>query len=53
MGHVAHTEERRGVYMVLIRKPEGKVPLGRTRHRRLIIFKKVFLRLVRWGRGMD
>jgi len=25
--------ERRGVYRVLIRKSEGKTPLGRTRHR--------------------
>ena len=26
-------EERRGVYRVLVRKPEGKRPLGRPRHR--------------------
>jgi len=25
--------ERRGVYMVLVEKPEGKRPLGRPRHR--------------------
>jgi hypothetical protein len=25
--------ERRGVYKVLVRKPEGKRPLGRPRHR--------------------
>ena len=25
--------ERRGVYMVLVGKPEGKRPLGRPRHR--------------------
>ena len=25
--------ERRGVYRVLLGKPEGKRPLGRTRHR--------------------
>jgi hypothetical protein len=25
--------ERRGVYMVLVGKPEGKRPLGRSRHR--------------------
>ena len=25
--------ERRGVYRVLVRKPEGKRPLGRLRHR--------------------
>jgi hypothetical protein len=25
--------QRRGVYRVLVRKPEGKRPLGRSRHR--------------------
>jgi hypothetical protein len=25
--------ERRGAYRVLVRKPEGKRPLGRPRHR--------------------
>jgi hypothetical protein len=28
-GHVARREERRGVYRVLVRKPDGKRPLGR------------------------
>jgi len=32
-GHVAHMGEERGVYRVLVRKPEGKRPLGRPRHR--------------------
>jgi len=32
-GHVAHMGERRGVYRVLMGKPEGKRPLGRHRHR--------------------
>ena len=32
-GHVAHMEEGRGVYKVLLGKPEGKRPLGRPRHR--------------------
>jgi len=32
-GHVAHMGERRGVYRVLVGKPEGKRPLGRPRHR--------------------
>jgi len=32
-GQVACMEERRGVYMILVRKPEGKRPLGRPRHR--------------------
>ena len=32
-GHVAHTGEERGVYRVLVGKPEGKRPLGIPRHR--------------------
>ena len=32
-GHVAHMDERRGVYRVLVGKPEGKIPLGRRRHK--------------------
>ena len=31
--HVAHTGEERGVYRVLVGKPEGKRPLGRPRRR--------------------
>jgi hypothetical protein len=30
-GHVARMEERRGVYRVLVRKPEGKRRNGRPR----------------------
>jgi hypothetical protein len=32
-GHVARMGEDRGVYRVLVRKPEGKRPLGRPRRR--------------------
>jgi hypothetical protein len=32
-GHVARMGERRGVYRVLVGRPEGKRPLGRPRHR--------------------
>jgi len=32
-GHVARMGERRGIYRVLVEKPEGKRPLGRTRRR--------------------
>ena len=32
-GHVAHMGEERGVYRVLVGKPEGRRPLGRHRHR--------------------
>ena len=30
-GHVARMGERRGIYRVLVGKPEGKRPLGRPR----------------------
>jgi len=33
LGHVARMGERRGVYRVLVGKPEGRRPLGRPRHR--------------------
>jgi hypothetical protein len=32
-GHVARIEEGRGVYRVLVGRPEGKRPTGRPRHR--------------------
>jgi len=32
-GHVARMGEARGVYRILLGKPEGKRPLGRPRHR--------------------
>ena len=32
-GHVARMGEERGVYRVLLRKPEGRRPLGRPRRR--------------------
>jgi hypothetical protein len=32
-GHVARIGERRGIYRVLVGKPESKKPLGRPRHR--------------------
>ena len=34
-GHVMHMGEERGVYRVLVGKPEGKRPLGRPRRRRV------------------
>jgi len=33
VGHVVHMGDRRGVYRVLVGKPEGKRPLGRPRCR--------------------
>jgi len=32
-GHVARVGEKRGLYRVLVGKPEGKRPLGRPRRR--------------------
>ena len=32
-GHVARMEQSRNAYRVLVRKPEGKMPLGRPRRR--------------------
>ena len=32
-GHVARMREKRGVYRVLVEKPEGNRPLGRLRRR--------------------
>jgi len=32
-GHVARMWEKRGIYRVLVGKPEGKRPLGRPRHK--------------------
>jgi hypothetical protein len=31
-GLVACVEEKRGVYRILVGKPEGKIPFGRPRH---------------------
>jgi hypothetical protein len=31
VGHVVHMGEERGIYRVLVGKPEGKRPLGRPR----------------------
>jgi hypothetical protein len=33
VGHVARMGEMRGVYRLMVGKPEGKRPLGRPRHR--------------------
>jgi hypothetical protein len=32
-GHVAHVGKRRGAYRILVRRPEGRRPLGRHRLR--------------------
>jgi hypothetical protein len=50
-GHVAHKEGRRCAYRVLLWTPEGKRPLGRSRHRWEDNIK-MDLHEVGWG-GMD
>jgi hypothetical protein len=32
MGHIAHMEEMRNAYEILVRKPEGRRPHGRPKH---------------------
>jgi hypothetical protein len=44
--------ERRDAYSVLVGKPEGRRPLGRSRRRREDNIK-MNLRDVGWGRGLD
>jgi hypothetical protein len=34
-GHAARIEGKRNAYRILVGKPEGRTPLGRTRHRRV------------------
>jgi hypothetical protein len=41
-GHVARMVERRYVYRVLVRRPEGKKPLGTLRSRWGIILRWIF-----------
>jgi hypothetical protein len=50
-GHVASMGERRGVYRVLVGKPEGKRPLGKPRRRWNVIIE-MDLQKVGCG-GMD
>jgi hypothetical protein len=51
-GHVARMEEKRNVYRLLVRKPEGKRPLGRPRRRRIDNIKmgllEIGLNVVDW-----
>jgi hypothetical protein len=49
-GACSTTGEIRGVYRVLVGRPEGKRPLGRPRRRLDDI--KIYLHKVGWG-GMD
>jgi hypothetical protein len=47
-GHVARVGEQRKVYRVLVRKPEGKSPLGRPK-RRWEDWIRMDLREIGWG----
>jgi transcription termination factor 2 len=47
-GHVARIGEGRGVYRVLVGRPEGKSPLGRPRRR-----WKYNIKLELWENGID
>ena len=45
--------ERRGVYRVLVGKPEGKRPLGRPRRRRHLILNWILKDIGLEGYGLD
>jgi hypothetical protein len=47
-GQLAHMEEKRNAYRILMRKPEGKRPLGRPRHRWEDNIK-MDVRVIGWG----
>jgi hypothetical protein len=50
-GHVARIREKRNAYRILLGKPEGKRPVGRSK-RRWVDNIKIELREIGWG-GMD
>ena len=52
-GHVACMWERRGVYRVLVGKPEGKRPLGRPRRRWEDNIKMDLEEVGIWEYGLD
>ena len=52
-GHVARMGERRGVYRVLVGKPEGKRQLGRPRHRWEDNIKMDLQEVEYGGHGLD
>jgi hypothetical protein len=51
-GHVAHMWEGRGVYRVLVGKPEGKRPLWRPKRNLRLILMWIFRRWD-WEYGLD
>jgi hypothetical protein len=52
-GHVARVGERRGVYKILLGKPEGKRPLGSPRHRWVDNIKMNLQEVGCWECGLD
>jgi hypothetical protein len=50
-GHVARMGEKRNVYRLLVRKPDGERPLGKPSHRWINIMK-IYLSKVELG-GVD
>jgi len=52
-GHVARMAEGRGVYRVLVGKPEGKRPLGRPRRRWEDNIEMDLQEVWMWGYGLD
>jgi hypothetical protein len=50
-GHVTRTGEKRNAYRIFVGKPEGKIPLGRPRHR-WVNNIKIDLREIGWD-GVD
>jgi hypothetical protein len=52
-GHVARMGERRGVYGVFVRKPEGKSLLGRSRRRWENNIKMDLQKVGLGGHGLD
>jgi hypothetical protein len=52
-GHVARIEAKRNIYRILVRKPEGKRPIG-TPRRRWLDDIKMDIREIVWGwYGLD
>jgi len=51
-GHVAWMGQRRGIYRLLVGKPEGNRPLRRPRHRWEDNIQ-MDLQVVGWGHGLD
>jgi hypothetical protein len=51
-GHIARMGEKRGVYRILVGRPEGKRPLGRSR-RRWEDSIKIDIQEVGWEAGLN